>query len=258
MKVHVFALILAVSILGSCDGKVEAPVEEAVSLEAGPCTNGCKDYSVMWMDKCPDGERCLTFVNNCDYDVGMAYQVGCNADGSKGAPQCDCTTLPNLKAGATIYWQIVDGNWTTCDPWQPDCLTAGFEVMLHKDDPNCTDGTRIEFSAGNQGNVYSHFDSYNIDVELGFSVPAKFAPDLTCANDHANHDCRPLWCGDEKCPDAYANPTQGGCPDGRSPQGGCQDTFGNFGTASGYAIEMCPKDCPDGKCPSCQEAKPCN
>jgi len=273
---HLILVLLALTLIPlSCSTRKDAtepgpPVEPPVlqsapeaeattppmTLEesAAPCTNGCTDYSTSWQEHCPEGNRCLTFINYCEYEVGMAYQVGCNADGSKGAPQCDCTSLPNLEPNGITYWVITDGNWTDCHPWQPACLTAGFEVMAHKDGPDCTEGTRIEFSAGNTADIYGKFDSYNLDTELGFSVPVKFSPDLICAVDSVNHDCRPLWCGNAHCPDAYADPTQGGCPDGRSPQGGCQDTFG----AHGYTVEFCPPECTAESCPSCQDAKPCN
>ena len=252
-----FALFVAALIVCGC--KSDKPAE-SVEAAAPVCQNACKDYSTSWTWPCPEGKRCIKFTNNCTYGVGIAYQVGCNGDGTKGAPQCDCTHLfQQVPERALIpqdstAWVITDGDYTSCTPWKPDCLTEGLAVMVNKDAPSCTSGTRIEFSAGNKADDYGKFDSYNIDTELGFSVPVKFAPDLECANDHANHDCRPLWCDSEKCPDAYANPTQGGCADGRSPQGGCQDTFN---IPKGYVVEFCPKDCPDGKCPSCQDAKLC-
>jgi len=249
-----WALVLALLLVGCTDDPPAAPEKEAAA--APVCTNACTDYTKYWVKACPAGERCIEFHNSCTYDVGVAYQVGCNGDGTKGAPQCDCTKLPLLAAGKSTFWHIVNANYApgSCTPWKPDCLTEGFEVMAHKDAPNCTEGTRIEFSAGNEGDTYGKFDSYNLDLELGFSVPVKFAPDLTCAVDHANHDCRPLWCGDEKCPDAYANPTQGGCKDGRSPQGGCQDTFNK---AVGYKVEFCPTGCDAASCPSCEDATAC-
>ena len=91
----------------------------------------------------------------------------------------------------------------------------------------------------------------SIDVEKGYQVPVSYAPNLVngCAKDSASHDCRPLYCDSATCPDAYFNPTQGGCPDGRSPQAGCQDTFS---TPDGYSVELCPVS---GT--SCQDAKPC-
>ena len=69
------------------------------------------------------------------------------------------------------------------------------------------------------------------------------------AHDVAKHDCRPLWCDSATCPDAYATPTTGGCPDGRSPQAGCQDTFN---LPVGYTVELCPAT---GE--SCQDAVAC-
>ena len=273
MRFHILAIALLLALPACKESrtptpeKAPAPVKKAEAAEAVvkdgmvlkaevPCTNACKDYSVSWQPECPEGKRCLAFTNHCTYKVGMTYQVGCNSDGTKGAPQCDCTTLPDLEPGKSTFWVITNADFKPgdCRPWEPPCLTEGFEVMAHKDEAECTSGTRIEFSAGNTGDIYGKFDSYNIDTELGFSVPVKVAPAIGCAIDHANHDCRPLWCGDIKCPDAYANPTQGGCADGRSPQGGCQDTFNQ---SKGYTIEFCPTDCTEGKCPSCQDAKAC-
>jgi hypothetical protein len=114
--------------------------------------------------------------------------------------------------------------------------------------PSCQ-GTRVEFTAGNKADPYGKFDSYDVDLEKGYTIPVSFTPDLTCAHDHANHDCRPLWCDSATCPDAYLTPTSGGCPDGRSPQAGCQDTFND---PKGFVIEFCPAS---GE--SCQDAEAC-
>lgn len=219
--------------------------------------NVCPDYGVMWVDGgCPSGERCISFVNSCDVDVTLSYQIGCNGDGSSGAPQCACTAGPILSSGETMYWRIVDGDYTSCLPsWEPPCLTAGLAVTANTESgATCATGTRIEFSAGNSADAYGHFDSYNLSVIDGFSMSVSFAPALTCASDHFSHDCRPLWCGDARCPDAYADPTSGGCADGRSPQGGCQDTFGG---SVGYTVEYCPSGCDSDSCPSCEDATPC-
>jgi hypothetical protein len=189
----------------------------------------------------------------------LAYQIGCNGDGSAGAPQCSCTTGPVIAQGGQSFWHIINGDYTSCLPsWKPSCLTAGLAIVANFDVADCAKGTRVEFSAGNQADPYGKFDSYNISTQNGtwYSIPVTFQPDLKCAIDHANHDCRPLWCDSSKCPDAYADPTFGGCPDGRSPQGGCQDTFNQ---AKGYLIEFCPEQCATtgGSCPSCQDATPC-
>lgn len=118
---------------------------------------------------------------------------------------------------------------------------------------SCTKGTRVEFTAGNHLDPYGKFDSYDIDVEKEwYSMPVTFAPNIMCAHD-SGLDCRPLWCNSSDCPDAYRTPTTGGCSDGRSPQGSCQDTFGNFGTQSGYTVVFCPAE---GK--SCQKSQACS
>lgn len=244
------------------DSTLDMNLTEVAEVGGGDChdaKNTCPDYAVMWMDTCPDGERCIQFKNSCTDAVALAYQVGCNGDGTKGAPQCDCTDGPVIAKGKSSYWKIVDGNYTTCLPsWQPACLTAGLAIMANPTTASCTQGSRIEFSAGNTADMYGKADFWNLDIEKGwYSVPVTFKPDLDCANDHANHDCRQVWCNSEKCPDAYAIPTAGGCPDGRSPQVGCQDTFGG---SRSFLVEFCPVDCATtgGECPSCQDAKPCS
>lgn len=225
------------------------------SSDCSKAKNTCPDYSTSWVASCPDSARCITFHNACTEPVALAYQIGCNGDGTKGAPQCDCTTGPKLGPGAVAYFQVVNGDYTSCLPsWTPSCLTAGLAVLANANEASCTTGTRIEFSAGNSADSYDHLDSYDIDVEKGFSLPVSFAPALACANDHLNHDCRPLWCGSSTCPDAYATPTTGGCPDGRSPQAGCQDTFTG---SNGFVMTYCPANCSPSTCPSCQEAVPC-
>jgi len=267
-----YLAILALAVLAGCASKTTIPDDEDPTLDVkmsevaevggGDChdaKNVCPDYSVMWLDACPEGERCLTFKNSCTEPVAIAYQVGCNGDGTKGAPQCDCTHGPVLEAnGGTAYWKIVDGNYTSCLPsWQPPCLTAGLAIMANPTTASCTQGSRVEISAGNQGDMYGKFDSYNLDIEKGwYSVPVTFKPDIDCANDHAAHDCRQVWCNSDTCPDAYASPDAGGCPDGRSPQVGCQDTFNR---PVGLTIEFCPEGCAatGSECPSCQDAKPC-
>jgi len=256
-------LILACGGTDPLPEPVEKPeITEAVALGAGDCSqakNTCPDYSTSWVDTCPDGGRCIQFLNSCQTAVALAYQVGCNGDGTRGAPQCDCTKGPVLSPGGKRYWHIVDGDYESCLPsWKPPCLTAGLAIMANPGTfGDCTKGSRIEFSAGNKADVYGKFDSYNLDIEKGwYEVPVTFKPDLDCANDHANHDCRQVWCNSDECPDAYADPTSGGCPDGRSPQVGCQDTFGQ---SKGFVVEFCPQDCAKtgAECPSCQDAKAC-
>jgi hypothetical protein len=233
-------------------GKVEAVEVEIV--EVTDCTkakNTCRDYSIYWQESCPAGVRCLEFKNSCSQDVELAYQIGCNGDGTKGAPQCDCTNGPVLAAGSSAFFEILDGSYTSCLPsWKPACLTAGLQVTGNYGTASCTEGTRIEFTAGNKLDPYGAFDSYDVDVELSFSVPVGYSPDLTCAHDTANHDCRPLWCDSATCPDAYSSPTSGGCPDGRSPQAGCQDTFGGN---EGYTVTFCP-----ASGTPCADATPCS
>lgn len=231
-----------------------------VGSNCGAATNVCPDYAPSWKTACPSGSRCITFVNHCAKSVALAYNIGCNGNGKPGAPQCSCTDGPVLAgSGGKVFWEIVNGNYASCLPsWEPPCLTASLAVVANEKTADCTAGTRLEFTAGNTANAYGHFDSYDIDVEKAwYSVPVKFSPDLTCANDHANHDCRPLWCNKTDCPDAYQTPTTGGCADGRSPQASCQDTFSG---SVGYTVGFCPPDCAmtGGACPSCQDATPCS
>lgn len=229
----------------------------AVDSTAGTvCKNTCPTYAPSWASTCPEGQRCIEFENQCDTPISIAYQVGCNSDGTRGAPQCDCTVGPVVPLDGSMFWKIVDGDYDNCVPsWKPPCLTSGLAVLVNRDAASCTSGTRIEFTAGNKKNVYGRFDSYNLDIEKDwFSIPVEFAPDLTCAIDHANHDCRPLWCGSAQCPDAYSTPTTGGCADGRSPQVGCQDTFSKN---QGYKVTLCPSGCSASGCPSCLNAPGC-
>lgn len=265
MRPYILFVLLGLVALGcKKEEAVEAPVEleEMVAVGGGDChdaKNVCPDYSVMWVDTCPADSRCVAFINSCKDTVSLNYQIGCNGDGSKGAPQSDCTDGPVLKAGGTTYWKIVDGDYASCIPsWQPPCLTAGLAVMANPGETHsCTEGSRFEFSAGNQGDIYGKFDSWNLSTQgQWYAVPFSIKPDLTCANDHGAHDCRPVWCNSMDCPDAYATPTSGGCSDGRSPQVGCQDTFNG---PHGLAVEFCPEGCSTtgGDCPSCQDANPC-
>lgn len=234
--------------------------KEALAVtEATDCSqakNTCPDYSKSWVDTCPEGQRCVTFKNQCVNPVMLAYQIGCNGDGTAGAPQCNCATGPTIASGSSASFQIVDGDYESCLPsWTPDCLTAGLAVLVNNGVSSCTSGTRLEFTAGNKANPYGKFDSYDIDVEKTFySIPVEFSPNLECAVDSANHDCRPLWCGSASCPDAYSTPTEGGCADGRSPQAGCQDTFSKN---LGYTVTLCPTTCSSESCPSCQDAISC-
>ena len=223
---------------------------------AGGTTNTCPSYAPSWVAGCPVGSRCITFTNSCTGSVALNYQVGCNSDGTPGAPQCNCTTGPVLAPGGSESFVIVDGDYAVgASTWTPACLTEGLAVLVNNGATgSCTTGSRVEFTAGNSGNIYGKADFFNLDVEKGwFSVPLTFDPDLSCAHDNANHDCRPLVCDSATCPDAYATPTTGGCADGRSPQAACQDTFGNFGTPSGFTVNLCPSPVP----PSCQNATAC-
>jgi hypothetical protein len=236
---------------------------------AGDCTqakNVCPDYSPSWVAACPAGERCLQFTNaSATETVALSYQIGCNGDGTPGAPQCNCATGPALLPGASMYFTIVDANYTSCLPsWQPACLTAGLAVIANATTASCAAGTRVEFTAGNSGDPYGHFDNYDIDAELTkdggqfYSIPVALAPNLTCANDYQNHDCRPLGCTSSTCEDAYITPTSGTCPDGRSPQVGCQDTFsgngdGGAGSGVGFMVTYYP-----ATSASCGGAIPCN
>jgi len=225
-------------------------------VTADECNNTCTAYPTYWKSACPPGERCINFTNNCLHDVSLYYQIGCNANGKPGAPTCNCTQGPNIAPGHSVYWQIVDANDSSaCVPSvTPPCLTSGLAVIANYagEGGTCTNGTRVEFTAGNHLNIYNKFDSYDIDIEKSFySIPVSFAPNISCAHD-SGLDCRPLWCNSSHCPDAYITPTTGGCPDGRSPQVGCQDTFGDFGTRSGYNVEFCPAEVQ-----SCQNSTAC-
>jgi hypothetical protein len=243
--------MLALSLLLACSLTADPTADPTEEPQTPVCTNTCGDYTSSWSTACPAGERCIEFKNSCDYSVSLSYQVGCNGDGNPGSPQCNCTTGPELKKGASAYWTIVDGNYDDCTPWTPACLTEGLAVLVNKLGDTCAAGTRVEFTAGNHANPYGRFDSYNLDIEKTFySIPVSFRPDISCAHDAGNHDCRPLYCGSADCPDAYASPTAGGCADGRSPQAGCQDTFVE---ERGYVVEYCAAEEP-----SCQDAKPCS
>ena len=232
-----------------CPAPTPPPPPECSS----PTTNVCTDYTTSWGASCPTGSRCLTFTNACPYNVALTYNVGCNSDGKPGSPQCGATAGPILTPGEGVNWLIVDSDTPqqACD-WSPACLTSGLAVMANANTYSLTSGTRIEFTSGNSANEYARFDSYDIDIEKGYSVPVSFAPVLhgNCAHDSTGHDCRPLWCDAADCPDAYSSPTGGGCPD-RSPQAGCQDTFSDEG-GSGFTVTLCP-----ASGASCQDAIPC-
>jgi len=231
-----------------------APVEVGEGEDCHGAKNTCPDYAPAWKRECPPGERCVTFSNLCPTPVAIAYQIGCNGDGTAGAPQCNCTNGPVIPAGASVAWTITDGDYTTCLPaWSPACLTAGLAIVANPTTASCTAGTRVEFTAGNKKDSGGRFDSYDIDVEKAwYSVPVSMAPNLPrgCAVDSADHDCRPLYCDSATCPDAYDSPTTGGCKDNRSPAAGCQDTFDN---KDGYTVTFCPTS---GA--SCQDATPCS
>lgn len=264
MQPHLLAFVLLTACTKAPPVAPEVPqapvAEPTVEMVAGDChdaKNVCPDYAPSWVEACPEGSRCLTFKNSCTTPVAIAYQVGCNGDGTKGAPQCDCSDGPIIAPGTSTYWVIVDGNYESCLPsWQPACLTAGLAIMANPETASCTQGSRVEFSAGNQGDPFGHFDSYNLDIEKGwYAVPVTFRPDIECANDHGAHDCREVWCNSDTCPDAYSDPTAGGCSDGRSPQVGCQDTFSG---PHGLTVEFCPAACVAGEeCPECLDAKAC-
>ena len=217
--------------------------------------NVCPDYSSAWSEACPEGQRCLTFVNASATDVvALSYQVGCNSDGTAGAPQCNCAAGPALAPGASAFFLVTNGNYAPGCPaeWGPPCLTEGLAVIGNRSVGSCASGTRFEFTAGNLADPYGKFDAWDIDVEKGFySVPVEVVPDLECAEDHANHDCRPEVCFSGDCPDAFDTPTSGSCPDGRSPAVGCQDTFN---LSRGVTVTWFPAASQDV---SCRDAEPC-
>jgi hypothetical protein len=228
----------------------------------GECENTCTTYPQSWVGVCPDGKRCLEFKNSCSYAVKLGYSIGCDKNGKPGAPTCNCTVGPTIASGHSIFWQILDGDDPSCKPnVVPACVTSGLAVIANDSATGaiCSKGTRVEFTAGNHQDQYGKFDSYNIDVEKNwYSIPVVYRPNITCAHD-SGLDCRPLWCNKVNCPDAYSTATTGLCPDNRSPQGNCQETFGNFGTQAGYVVEFCPSGCTttDGACPSCQQSAAC-
>ena len=266
MRKHALRIsMLSVMILIFAAGWVLAlpSVAEAAGKEvavATSCEPTCNDYPQAWVSSCPDGERCIEFKNNCSYSVTLSYQVGCDKNGNPGSDQCNCTLGPTIAKSTSHFWKITDANDPTCNPAiKPSCPTVGLAVMVNKDSgQDCTQGTRVEFTTGNSGNIYGKFDSYNIDVEKQwYSVPTLFKPDVSCTTSTNDLDCRPLWCNSADCPDAYNTPTTGGCSDDRSPQGSCQDTFNQ---SVGYTVELCPSQCATtgGSCPSCQTAKTCS
>lgn len=237
-------------------GCLVAEVAEVVEVKTvGITENTCPNYAPSWVPACPAGARCIEFRNSCPETVSLAYNVGCNSDGSAGSPQCACTPGATLAPHASMFWVVVDGAFKEVPPaaWTPACLTEGLAVLVNAGStPACTTGSRVEFTAGNSLNPFGKADYYNIDVEKDwYSVPVSFRPNLPngCAIDHAAHDCRPLWCASDACPDAYATPTKGGCRDGRSPQAACQDSFGK---SLGYTVEYCP-----ASGTSCQDAAAC-
>lgn len=230
---------------------VPVPVPVPVECSAATMKNTCTDYTESWVKTCPEGSRCVTFTNACTYPVALTYSVGCDGTGKPGAPQCASTEGPKLATGASESWVIVDSaTLKGACKWSPDCLTEGLEVMANAN-AYAPSGTRVEFTSGNSLDPYAKFDSYDLDIELGFTVPVAYGPSLQsgCANDFANHDCRPLYCDSGTCPDAFSTATSGTCPDRRSPAAGCQDTFsGN----DGYLVTFCPD-----RGESCQDATAC-
>ena len=245
---------MMIILLGCLVAEVAQVTDVAEIHVVGITENTCPDYAPSWVSACPTGARCIEFKNSCAEAVSLAYNVGCNSDGSAGSPQCACTPGATLAPTASTYWVIVDGDYPDSPPaWTPKCLTEGLAVLVNAGSaPSCSTGPRVEFTAGNSQDKYQRFDSYNLDVEKDwYSVPVGFGPVLPngCATDHGGHDCRPLWCDSATCPDAYANPTKGGCLDGRSPQAGCQESFN---ANLSYLVEYCP-----ASGASCQDAVAC-
>lgn len=266
--------LLVLSLLATC-GDGDQPADSdggGFGGTQGVVTNTCTDYAVYWVDACPAGERCLTFKNSCSQDIFLMYNVGCNSDGTAGSPQCNCTMGPKLeKNGGVKYWKIVDGNYPSdASTYEPACLTESLQVMANYEQNECVLGTRIEFTAGNSSDPYGKFDSPNISTQANanprpegtyYSVPVSFKPDIACSQDSFNDcGCRPLYCNEIDCPDAYLTPTTNGCSNCDEPGVGCQTTFGNFGSAAGFTIEYCPDDCQTtgSPCPSCQTADLCS
>lgn len=234
--------------------------DDAASLGSSACNNTCMSYPQQWHTSCPSGQRCIEFLNSCPSAVTLSYQIGCDKDGNPGAPTCNCTLGPTIAMGQSAHWVITDvDDSSSCVPKiSPTCLTSGLAVISNTSpDLNCNSGTRIEFTAGNLADPFGKFDTYNIDVEKDwYSIPLEFSPDLTCAIDHGL-DCRPLYCNTANCPDAFIDPTMGGCSDNRSPAAACQDTFND---PAGFIVEYCPGNCSTtgGSCPSCQMSTACS
>lgn len=262
-------LALAVACSGDDDGRDtgrgSGPPSEPGPTATPSCENTCTDYPSYWVATCPAGERCIEFRNSCEYEVALSYQIGCDENGQPGAPTCNCTTGPTLAKSQSAFWQIVDvDDSSSCDPKiSPACLTSGLAVLVNASSvgTSCAVGTRVEFTAGNAADPDGRFDTYNIDVEKDwYSLPVLFKPAACSQDAGAPLDCRPLYCNEPQCPDAFDTSTTGGCSDNRSPAAGCQTSFGDFGTASGFLVEYCPANCPPSPspCPSCQTATMCS
>jgi len=196
---------------------------------------------------------------DCPNEVKLAYSIGCDKNGKPGVPTCNCTVGPTIAGGHSIYWPIVDGHDSSCKPnVVPACVTSGLAVITND---SATSDLLQGYSIGVHppGALKIHMASSTRTISTlrknWYSIPAVFKPNIACAHD-SGLDCRPLWCNKVDCPDAYSTVTTGLCPDNRSPQGNCQETFGNFGTQAGYVVEYCPSECAttNGACPSCQQS----
>jgi hypothetical protein len=264
------------------DNEGESVIHFHVCFGKGASSNSCKDLTSLglgdsidlgceadggWRDTCPPNDRCLEVKNNCPYPTTVSYPTSCNGGGDNCKFQYAPQASPDnpLQQGSSIFYPITDGPGT--------CWTHALYVMPNKasdckegsNEYNClTCGTRMEITAGITKS--SPDDQYNIDVEKTpdgsfcnlpqntnnyYSIPVKFRPDISdkgtrnsCGSDGDGNNCRPLYCNNFKCADAYC--TQDticpGCPTStniKQPQAACQESFNN---ANGYIIDLCPTE----------------
>ena len=227
--------------------EVEIPKLPALLQKCDAALNICADYSGSWRESCaPDG-RCLRFKNSCPKSVALSYEIGCNGDGSPGAPQCSCEHGPVVETGQSVYWQIVDADYEECLPsFKPACLTRDLLVIANYE-PSCTGGSLVGFDSGNRADSYHQWDSYNLNFPGGSSatpqappagIPSSFRPDLTHPASGQRHDCKSAWCNAADCCNEEIGPlTAAECPRLRPPSTSCDDAFIE---RAGYTVEFCP------------------
>lgn len=227
----------------------------------------------LWDTTCPAGRRCIEVKNSCDSPITLGTSNNCKDNGSG----CNyffvhLANLANpLRTGQSIFLPI-----TNLAVPPPPCWTKSFNILTNKRSDcvspyNClTCGTRLELTAGNSSNNFAHNDQYNIDVENTknaavctlrdndaryYSIPALFQPsvpdkggEFDCGvgipGVRGGNLCRPLYCNNKQCADAYCESTTGcgGCPESTGitipdPQAACPQTFQQN---LGFTIELCP------------------